>query len=313
MKNEILFDQFLNILFLRPENAFMAYRRGLSIYEIGFDFDKEPSVDISCGDGLFTFVLAGGEMDDSFDMFIDVIENKVMQLCEDKKTDIFDSYDGNLWKPVIKKKPHFQVTYGTDWKQSLLNKAKKLGIYKNLLLHDNNNPLPFEANSFLRVYTNSIYWVKDIELHIREIYRITAHNGLVLVQIKTDKIMECHPYYWDISWLSKSSRTILDRGRAKTWKSIKPIEWWIGKFKGAGFKVEDVKPVYAKDQVLFWHVGLRPIAHFLILLFNRLRLQDRTQLKKKFISYIKPLIWDVANIEPEKDSGFECSILLRKS
>lgn len=313
MIKERLFKQFLNLFFLRPENAFMVYRRALSIHKIGFDFNKEPSIDISCGDGLFTFLFGGGQLDESFDVFVDIKENKIMQLCKDKKIDIFNSYDRNIWKPMIKKTPHFQVTYGIDWKQSLLNKAKKLGIYKNLLLHDNNNPFPLESHSFHRIYTNSIYWVKNIELHIDEIYRITAHNGLVLLQIKTDKIMEYSPCYWDINWLSKSSRSILDRGRLETWKSIKPIGWWLRKFKEVGFKIENIETVYAKDQILLWYIGLRPVAHFLILLFNRLQPQERKKMKKEFINYIRPLIWDIANIEPKKDSSFEYSILLVKN
>lgn len=312
--NEQILDEFLNIYFLRPENAFMTYRRAISIYESGFKFEGK-SLDISCGDGLFSFITAGGKLNKEFDMFINIDPQKIFELCDDKSTDIFDSYKKNYdinYEKIVIKKPDYKITYGTDWKQSLLDKAKILGLYENLLLHDNNKPFPFEDEYFDRVYSNSIYWIENINLHIDEIARITKRGGEVLLQIKTNELINLHPINWNIEWLSKESLEILDRGRLATWHSIKPIEWYIKQFENRGFEVKKILPTYSREQVMIWHIGLRPIAHFMIYLFNRLPLNERTLVKEKFIEYIKPLVRDVAKIKPKNNDGYEFTIRLVK-
>jgi len=306
------FDEFSNLLFLRPENIFIFHRRAVSIYETGYNLDQEPSVDISCGNGLFTFILAEGSLKEEFDMFIDINEDAIYDLCRDKKMDIFNSSDKSLEIDPIKTPSRFQITYGTDWKKNLLNRAKKLNLYRNLILHDNNNPLPFEDNFFKRMFSNSIYWVENISQHIKEIYRTVAPGGIVILQIRTEKIMDFSPFKWELPWLSQASRVILDRGRRESWKSMKPIDWWLLEFKKIGFKKKDIRPVFSREQAIIWQAGLRPIAHFLVLLFNKLKLEERTKLKKEFIDYIRPIIFDIANIEPKEKDAFEYTIVLGK-
>src|SRR3989338_7687768 len=117
--------------------------------------------------------------------------------------------------------------------------------------------------------------------------------------------MDFHPFNCKSPWLSHESKNILDRGRYESLKTAKPIKWWLSRFEEAGFKISNVIPVFSKEHLMIWHIGLRPIAHFLILLFNKLGLEERTKIKKEFINHIRPLVWDIANIEPKKEDGFE--------
>ena len=77
----------------------------------------------------------------------------------DKFIDIYDSYNIN-YKVKYKKKGRKQIDYGADWKQDLIDKAKKTGIYKNLIVHDNNKPLPLKNNHFDTISNNTIYSIK---------------------------------------------------------------------------------------------------------------------------------------------------------
>ena len=56
-----MLSQFLNLFFLRPENAIMTYRRGVSIKNLNIDWNSGVNMDSSCGDGVFSYVVAGGK------------------------------------------------------------------------------------------------------------------------------------------------------------------------------------------------------------------------------------------------------------
>ncbi len=68
-------------------------------------------------------------------MFVNVKEEAIQKLLEDRQYDVFDSLDEAKDINPMKSPSKFQFTYGTDWKENLLNKAGKLGVYKELLIH----------------------------------------------------------------------------------------------------------------------------------------------------------------------------------
>ncbi len=301
-------ESFLSVWFLRPENAALGFLRASSVWKSGFTFSG-TTLDISCGDGVFMFLLLGGEFCQEFDVFLDVANTKLLQLTQDKVTDIFDSYEEHYQLDhIIEKYPETTITYGTDWKASLLKKAERLRIYEHLLQHDNNLPFHFPDENFDRMYSNSVYWVDNVEMHLREIVRITKPQGEILLQIKTPDFIQLHPQFWGTSWLSQESLNILDRGRLATWPSIREIDWYVRTIEELGCQLLEKIPVYSRQQVEIWHVGLRPIAHFLIYLFNRLPLEERTELKKEFVQYIYPLVRDMVNIPIDEGDGYEFTL-----
>ena len=64
--DEELLRRYLNIYWLRPENAFWTVLRSLAWRQVAM---PSPSIDLSCGDGVFSFVHAGGAFGPSFDVF----------------------------------------------------------------------------------------------------------------------------------------------------------------------------------------------------------------------------------------------------
>ena len=119
-------------------------------YASTFDLFKGKTIDISCGDGAFSFIASGGKISSRCDMFnsINITQNRHGNF------DAFDHYDQS-YNVEVASTPSINYNYGTDWKQTLLNKASALQYYDNLICHDNNNTLPFEDNSFGYVYSNS--------------------------------------------------------------------------------------------------------------------------------------------------------------
>lgn len=309
-----MLEQYLNMYFLRPENAIMVYRRALGINNSSINWKDGVNMDISCADGVFSFIAAGGEFDNTFDMFINVDEKSIDKLHKNREIDIFNSNKSNYKNilPIIKKYPQYNFSIGTDWKQSLLNKASKLDFYTKLLLQDNNKILDVESSSVDNIYHNSIYWVNDIDVHLKELYRVLTSGGVLLLQIKTDEIINIHPSNKNSNIFSPESLNILDRGRLASWKSIKNIDWWLKKFESIGFQVEYVEPVYTKEQVMIWHYGFRPFAHTFIKMFNKLGIDERTNYKKELVESLFPLVKDLAMLKPTKNDAYEFTIKLVK-
>ena len=69
---------------------------------------------------------------------------------------MYDDYKENDYK-IIKKKIKKKFDYGSDHKLNLI-KSKKLNLYKNFILHDNNKKFPSNLNKFNYIYANSAYW-----------------------------------------------------------------------------------------------------------------------------------------------------------
>ena len=140
---------FLNVYWLRPENALWRSVNCMAMEDLEF---PEPSLDLSCGDGMFSFLRAGGDFDRSFDIFRAVSNlDSFFQ-----NVDIYDATSAD-YSPPVTVSPAYRMTVGTDWKQNLLDKAAPLGFYRELKLHDNNEPLPFEDGAFRSIFSNSAY------------------------------------------------------------------------------------------------------------------------------------------------------------
>jgi hypothetical protein len=82
-------------------------------------------VDLSCGDGLFSFLLAGGDFDITFDKFQGTAElNKYYE-----NEDIYDAAP-DRYDPDISQRPDYTVTVGTDWKPLQLGKSKRIKLLR---------------------------------------------------------------------------------------------------------------------------------------------------------------------------------------
>lgn len=260
---------------------------------------ESPSLDLSCGDGMYMFTHLGGTFSDNFDYFKSTQAEK---FSHDSFVDIYDAFDPN-YSPEIISPPKSQIDYGTDWKQTLLNKAATLNIYKNLILHDNNKKLPFEDNFFKTIYSNSIYWVETIDFLIADLYRILRPDGTLVLQIMT-------PYHHETldkldNLFSKEAIDILDRQRRDSYKGLKTYDEWIKLFKKAGFKIKETRNVYPNEFILdLWNIGLRPIAHLLIQMNDALSPEKRLQIKKPwvdiFFKLFKPLLFSQESFKFEK-------------
>jgi SAM-dependent methyltransferase len=276
---------FLNLYWIRPENALLRVFQSIALDNIKF---TSPSLDLSCGDGIFLFTHLGGKLPNNFDVFKITKANKFKH---QKFVDIFD-YSNNYYVKIVKL-PKTKIDYGTDWKENLLKKASKLKLYKKLVLHDNNKlPLPFPSNYFKTIFTNSAYWVKNVENLLNDLHRILKHNGSLILHIITPYLFQTLN---NLSFLSKNAIEILDRKRRETMYPLTYKEW-LKLFNKCNFKVENAKPIYPNNLIIdIWNIGLRPIAHLITQSVNSLPNEKRTQIKEEwvniFFELFKPLLY----------------------
>ena len=111
-----LLRRFLQAFWLRPENAFWMTRRSETLAECPIE---QPSLDIACGDGLFSFLHCDGVLAPSFDVFHSVSED----VSGDRSPhDMFDCCHDD-YQPTVLEVPRTSFSIGLDLKPALSESA----------------------------------------------------------------------------------------------------------------------------------------------------------------------------------------------
>ena len=286
-----LLRRFLQAYWLRPENALWMTMRSEVLAPYTFE---HPSADVSCGDGIFSFLHAGGVLHPAFDVFGVVSKT---DRVGDERADMFNHVSDD-YRPEILSPPDYRVDVGTDVKQALLTKAQRLGFYDRLIRNDNNRPLPFGDETFRTIYCNSAYWVADIDGFLMELRRITRAGGRIILQVKLDSLRR-YTLTRHSEALGDRFLEILARGRLQSWPTLASRSVWESRFAGAGLMVEDATPFVTGTHAHIWDVGLRPIAPLLVKMANALTPQTRTAVKREWVNLFRELLEPICN--PELD------------
>jgi ubiquinone/menaquinone biosynthesis C-methylase UbiE len=157
---------------------------------------KKPVLDVGCGDGFFTKVTFAKQRNNE----------------------------------------RYLIDIGLDVKNSRIEEARKLGIYKKLVIYDGKE-LPFPDNSFSTVISNCVLeHIDNLELTLEEISRVLKPSGLFITAVMAkpweenlfgNKILG--NYYK--KWMMK----------AQIHKNLFRKREWDGVFQKAGFKIGEVK------------------------------------------------------------------------
>ena len=277
-----LLHRFLQVYWLRPENAFWMTIRSDVLGRFPYE---HSALDLCCGDGVFSFLHLGGVFDPEFDVFATVT---ALDQVREKSADMFDCVT-DAYRPSIVSPPHDGIDVGVDLKPSLLAKARRLSLYERLVEHDSNVPLPFDDDSFATVYCNAAYWVSEIDAFLREMARVTRPGGRVILQVKLDSIgrytLEAHR---DV--LGDRFLEIIGRGRTECWPSLADRSTWEARFTRAGLSIEQAIPFITKTHAHVWDVGLRPIAPMLVKMANSLTADSRLSIKRDWVDLFRELL-----------------------
>ncbi len=293
----------LNVSWLRPESALWDAVASsiISRQEI-----KSPSLDMGCGNGLFSFITAGGNFSIDYDWYLNVETEGFWE-----KKDIYDTCKMNNMEDYILEKPDYKFTCGLDHKNNLLRQAECLGLYDELILHDANQKLPFEDSEFKTVFSNILYWLNDPENSIGEIHRILQDRGRALLCIPNIKFKEYCPTY---SWKERKSPLLekLNRGRSESMHWLTSYQEFSMMVEKVGLRIVDHSYYLSRNTLLIWDVGLRPISPYLIKMANKLNVKDRRSIKSEWVDTVNELLVPLYQMEmdsKEEDGGFHFFVL----
>jgi SAM-dependent methyltransferase len=278
-----LLHRYLNVYWLRPENAFWTVLRSLAWRRVAV---SSPSIDVSCGDGVFSFIHAGGAFAPSFDVFQAVGQ---LDRVTPENADMFDHPTDETYRPAVTRRPTWKIDVGADLKGALLGKAGVLDFYGRLVRHDNNEPLPFRDGEFQTVYCNSAKWVRNIGPFLAEIARITRPDGTIVLHVKLDTIARytLTPFGAE---LGERFLEIIDRGRLATWPALASRAEWERRFEAAGLNIVAVTLLATRTHAHLWDVGLRPIAPLLVRMTDGLTPPTRLAIKQDWIALFRELL-----------------------
>lgn len=303
-----LLKQYLNWFWLRPESAVLLALRGAAYHNTLKLFDKN-SLDVSCGDGVFSFIACGGEISQKYDMY------QSLNLSEIRKGnfDTYDFYDNN-YKIEITKKPDFFFEYGSDWKENLIKKSQTLNFYQNLLLHNNNKKLPFLDRKFNYIYSNATYWVDNFEFHINDLIRVLNNKGYLILEMKTTDIKNFSSFNYAKDVMGEKYCEIIDAGRLSTWKGLKSsADLKVLLEDHPQLKIVKKEPLYGDIMAYIWDIGLRPLFNPLVKLANNSNSELRKEVKEEWCSIIFNLFEEfIENYTVQKNKCIEWIYILQK-
>lgn len=308
MSEERFLKNHMNVAWLRPASALWdAVASGvISKYEI-----KNPSLDLGCGNGIFSFITAGGSFSIDYDWYIDAKEMDVKEF--DKNKDVYDAYGVDPEKYIVDK-PRYKFTYGLDHKANLLEKAKRLHLYENVVVHDANKQLPFEDSKFETVFSNILYWLNDPKKVLTEINRILKKGGKALLCLPDKKFREyCFTYKWeemDSALLKK-----LNRGRSGDHHWMVDYREFEKLAEETGFNVKGHERYLSKLTLMIWDIGLRPVSPLLIKMANKVPEKDRREIKKEWIENMIELaspLYEMDMKTSENEKGFYLFVLEKR-
>lgn len=300
-----ILENFMNLYWIRPETAFWRTLDVMQMRTINF---KKPMIDLGCGDGSFSFTKFGGKVDYNFDVYRTI--NDTSNFFSGR-----DIHDQNkIISPKIIHKPKIKIDVGLDWKKSLLDKAKKFKIYDKLVEHDSNQTLPFPDNSFKTVFSNTFYWLKNINHILSEANRICTSDGQIIIFVPDEKFKQSLIF----NEFLKSGYTwakILDRGIYNNVQHCYTHKKWKSLFSKANLKIISHSNYASENLTKIWSIGMRPYSPFIIEMANKLQILDRTKIKKRLISEISPILRSYLDFEMNKvgkNNSFHMYVLGKK-
>jgi hypothetical protein len=267
------------------------------------------TVDVSCGDGMFSFISMGGNVSRDTDMFRSLnIKGKFREGDEDH----FDNYDKDYFVEITKK-PEQSFEYGTDWKPNLLSKASHLGFYSELIEHDNDNPLPFEDESMEYVYTNSAYWVEKFRYHLQDLVRITEKRGKFVLHMKDMSIKRYKSSEY-APFMGGRFHEIIDAGRLETSRGLKSREEIFQILEDLdNCHIQETSPIYGGLPVKMWDIGLRPLFSPLSKLANGVSPETRREVKDEWCAIFYELFEEyLTQYNASAEDAIENQIILEK-
>ena len=304
-------SQLLKIHWLRPETALWRTFDCMLMDKYG-DI-KGRSIDLGCGDGTMSFVMAGGTIEE-YDVFMDVDDVH-------KYNAGADIYNQNKKiRPMLgMNNLRYTFEWGVDHKHGLIDKAKRFApFYENIQLLDLNNSIPFEDGHFDSAFSNILYWLNDMDVTLSEWNRVLNADGKLFLFVPNANFKEkawlyySSPHAGDNRYLN-----YFDRGYNSLIQQCFDRNKWTHIFERNSFEVVD-HHLYLSNPVMdIWNIGTRPIVPLLIDMASKLSFENRNEAKAEWVDYFAKCFQPIVEEEfdrrvSEYEAAFHFFVLKKK-
>ena len=305
-----IFRILLRALWLRPESA-MWYSHMLNeAKNFGATELPQPNMEFGCMDGLNGFVLLGGEIPITFDVFSEVQWDRQAHLRSTLSDDYFDKISPECLKrldlPLLS---GAAFDHGVDWKNSHLQKAARFGAHKELTLWDPSSPMSrFDDDSIGGIWAPNIYWMKNVSFILNEFKRIVRPGGKIITIGPDLKLLD-HMIFPIAAKLDKKFAADLDRGRFENATSnSRTSEDWENLFSSAGLQVVKQGSFIPNVVADIYEIGMRPMFPVFMNMYEKLLAASPDEwlsFKKDWIARIDLLLSPFVDDEILSNFGHE--------
>ncbi|MDC0239189.1 class I SAM-dependent methyltransferase [Candidatus Thioglobus sp.] len=300
--NEIL-ASYLSAFWLRPETALYQTAEARIVSPLLSQYENEIILDIGCGNGVNTSLIAGWRFPPDFDVFSNL------------GLDLDDIYDNPLNKvnSVEFYKKGRVIDYGVDIKRSMVQRSQSLGSFNQVLQADVAD-IPIDDGIIGAVYSNVLRDFKGEVLHnaLSECNRLLQSNGVLIFSTPTETYRDKLYYYSKAKELENKGdldgakyHLMLDRGRSEYCSQQISIDDWGKILERHGFEILDTYPFAGKQLTNLWDTGLRPYTPLLARFLESVSNNSRYELKSAIINFLINFLYKVLkNDIKTKDPAF---------
>lgn len=170
-----LLKRYFQVYWLKPFDAVNDTANAWALRRFSWE---EPILEIGGGDGMFSFIMQGGEF--AFG------DDRYFQCDPGRGGDIFDVYTEG--KPLqIRKKAGLTYAVGVDLKVSHLQKARETGLYQEMK-SSAPEKIPLGDSRFQTVFLYLFHGLSDYEKTLREARRVIRPRGKLLMVAFNDTV-----------------------------------------------------------------------------------------------------------------------------
>lgn len=298
-------EEHLNVNWLRPESALWDTVASSAMAPFRME---PPSLDLGSGNGIFSFITAGGAFSEEYDWYRNVDPTGFWE-----NRDVYDCFRAGPPPEWITRRPRIQIDWALDHKENLLRQAAALDFYRQTKVANANHRLPFEEESFQTVFSNILYWLDSLEFSLKEVWRVLRPGGRALLSFPDRRFID---FCVSFRWGKQGSRMLkmLNRGRSEN------IRWTASasEFKATAerlrFKVVSRTDYISPLTLRVWDIGLRPLSPVLIRLMNQLGESDRVSVKREWVGILLPFLRELTDLDKgsRKPGGYHLVCLEKK-
>ena len=277
-----LISEFLNVYWLRPENAIFSANLADSINRNFTSHEEDKILEVGLGDGIFSFTTWGGELDKTFDVY----STTKRLTFGNYSDDIYDSYDKDTYQPVITRKASLKIDLGYDIKQNLINKASKLHLYNKLEVKDMEDVLDDDKFDKILLFSAIIHLANPLKV-VSNLKNMLADEGEIY--INTMSLGMTRLYSLLANSYNDEFVKFIERDMRNLWPSLYTVNNWKKLFVEAGLSIKRVETVISEEYAPVWNIGMRPFSSQNISLYmiaKKYETEEANNIKQEYIDIV---------------------------